>query len=185
MSINEQKKVKRFLNLYCTAVALVVSIICGLLVFYTNYNKMFEYPEEEYQRIDELLKQIVDANYGIIKYNLKVPENIRISFDAINNKPSIKIGTTYENEIHIYSYACFNEDGKLVLERNFNNKEKLNNHYKNVGILFAFLIGTICFLEKILLSIPIKKYVISLGTHDEYEAVKKSYLNAGKNVKVL
>lgn len=183
MSIKEQEHVKRFLKYYCTIIALIIGITCGFFVFYTNFNKSFEYPEKEYQQMDHILKQVVDVEHKSIKYDLEVPDNMKISFRVMNNKPSVEIRTTCENEVHISSYTYFNVIGEPVFERDFQTKEELNRNYKNVGILFAFLVGTICFLGEMILLIPIKKYVILLGTRDEYEAVRNSYLMAGENVK--
>lgn len=185
MSIKEQEHVKRFLKYYCTIIALIIGITCGFFVFYANSNKTFEYPEKEYQQMDNILKQVVDVEHKSIKYDLEVPDNMKISFRVMNDKPSIEIRTTYESEVSISSYAYFNVLGEPIFERDFQTKEELNRNYKNVGILFSFLVGTICFFGEIILLIPIKKYVILLGTRDEYEAVRNSYLMSGKNVKII
>ena len=185
MSIKEQENVKRFLQYYCAILAFIVGIACGFLVFYAHFNQTFEYPEEEYQKMEQFLTQAIDVEHKFIQYDLAVPDNMELSYKVINDKPSLVLNTTYESKVPISSYSYFNANGELVFERDFQNKEELNRHNKNVGILFAFLVGTFVFLVEMLLLTPIKKYVIRIGTRDEFEAVKNSYLMAGENVNVL
>ena len=121
-------------------------ILLAIIIYFSFYNKTYEYPEEDYQFLEEVINQIIDTNQKVIKH-VDIPDNGLLSINTdTSNKSQIIVTASIQKRDASYSITL-SQDFEIVEKgRLFSTSDEFNSFNHSGQIVESLLISILVYI---------------------------------------
>ena len=136
---------RRQSNIFSIVMVLVI-LLCSIMTYFIFFNYSYEYPEEKYQLLQNIIHDSFDSKEKTIHFSTDIPKdiNFEVNSDSSNIVLSASVQNTSTKELPIRYGLTLSKDFTIVKEgRNFSSPESYRARMLMLNILFSFLIGII------------------------------------------
>lgn len=151
------------------------TILLTIIIYFSFYNKIYEYPEEEYQILEAVINHVIDTNQKVIKH-VDIPNNVLLN---INTDTSNKRQITVTVSIPKRDASCsvtLSQDFEIVEKgRQFSTPDEFNsfNHSRQItaSLLVAFFVVVFIWSAVAMLLIPFENRACKKNSSFDREEV--------------